>query len=871
MYEWFINGLSVQTSSSLTYSYIPSDGDQIAVILTSSEQCQSGSPASSNLITMSLNTSITPAVSIDALPNPGFVGQPMTFTASPVNGGTTPSFQWKINGNNAGTNNAVFVIAPDYQDEITCEMTSSEGCAIGNPAISNTIVAEFVTAPVTMLPELDGCLGETLDIPVTVDNFNNIGAVSLTLTYEPSVLTFSGVTNNAGFPLLFGGSTPGIFTAGGYSDEGISYPDQTVLFTIHFMYTGGNTALAWSDNGSSCEYQDAEDNTLFDLPFASFYQNGNVTELFEVESPVFADGEFSSRCQQEDVYIYEATASNATSLTYSLDPASITGGNLINSSTGEVTWNAGWTGISIITVYADGCKPKSATHTVTVHPTPQATITITDPIVCFNGLATVTITATGGTGILNYTFDGVTQSGNGVFTGIPGGSEYEWSVEDENLCGVSGDIDIDEPEINPVSGKVVYNNTAKTPLINVTVLFKQGGITKYEVQTTYGGNYSLENVCPGEYDLEFMYIAPVGGVNATDAGAVNYYGLFPSMIERVTYHSGDFTAPFNKINSQDASSILAYFLNLYDPTFVSERGRWTFWLQDQPIQQVNEPLLYPTPGPSPEILHVTIHQGEGTMNFYGLVTGDFNRSFAPWTPAKDLAINMNIEAGETKPLEPGKETGLILRAGATMEVGSISLMLEYPVELIEIKQITLLRDQQPVMYTITGNELRIGWTSVKPLYLTNGDGIFEITILAKTGIHIMEAGFSMVDNPLNELADGTGTVIGNALVTLDRIAGKHVNPNGSDPGSILVSCQPNPFKLATKLELVTPSDGFVTVELLDITGKPVLTPIYDVWLTAGEHQLAISGDELASGLYITMVTVRTAGGTFTKTLKLLKN
>ena len=66
-------------------------------------------------------------------------GAPVTFTATPVNGGTSPLYQWKVNGTNAGSNNPVFTCIPANNDVVTCVLTSMVACAPGNPATSNAI------------------------------------------------------------------------------------------------------------------------------------------------------------------------------------------------------------------------------------------------------------------------------------------------------------------------------------------------------------------------------------------------------------------------------------------------------------------------------------------------------------------------------------------------------------------------------------------------------------------------------------------------------------------------------------------------------------------------------------------------------------
>ncbi len=75
--------------------------------------------------------------------------------------------------------------------------------------------------------------------------------------------------------------------------------------------------------------------------------------------------------------------------------------------------------------------------------------TVTSAILCNGGTGEVTITATGGTLPLSYTFNGETNT-TGVFTGVPAGVALPYSVDDANLCGtVTGTIDLTEPD--PIS------------------------------------------------------------------------------------------------------------------------------------------------------------------------------------------------------------------------------------------------------------------------------------------------------------------------------------------------------------------------------------------------------------------------------------
>jgi hypothetical protein len=85
-YQWYKNTLAVATGS--TYSYVALNGDVVYVVMTSNAPCATGSPATSNSVTMAVTAQLATSVTITASANPVTTGTTVTFTPTPVNGGT---------------------------------------------------------------------------------------------------------------------------------------------------------------------------------------------------------------------------------------------------------------------------------------------------------------------------------------------------------------------------------------------------------------------------------------------------------------------------------------------------------------------------------------------------------------------------------------------------------------------------------------------------------------------------------------------------------------------------------------------------------------------------------------------------------------
>ncbi|GAB2701888.1 hypothetical protein GCM10027037_29190 [Mucilaginibacter koreensis] len=82
---------------------------------------------------------ITPSLTITPTTYDKCQGENLLFTANPVNAGTKPTYQWSVNGINAGSNQATFNSSTlKTGDVVTCIVTNNDGCKPVASAVSNT-------------------------------------------------------------------------------------------------------------------------------------------------------------------------------------------------------------------------------------------------------------------------------------------------------------------------------------------------------------------------------------------------------------------------------------------------------------------------------------------------------------------------------------------------------------------------------------------------------------------------------------------------------------------------------------------------------------------------------------------------------------
>lgn len=138
------------------------------------------------------------SVSISASSSSICSGTNVTFTAVPTNGGTSPSYQWKKNGSNVGTNSTVYADNSLLNnDQITCTITSNIPCILVPTVASNTIT--MIVFPQSVGGTISGggiiCVGSVSGTLILSGQIGDVTSWESSVSPFTSWTTISNTTN----------------------------------------------------------------------------------------------------------------------------------------------------------------------------------------------------------------------------------------------------------------------------------------------------------------------------------------------------------------------------------------------------------------------------------------------------------------------------------------------------------------------------------------------------------------------------------------------------------------------------------------------------------------------------------------------------
>jgi gliding motility-associated-like protein len=180
-YQWQVNGVNAGGDSPTFTSNTFQDGDEVSCSFTISPAAcvvNYSATAASKTVRITPLDNPAPTVTIMSSSDKAYAETPITFVATALNATNNISYQWQVNGVNAGTNSASFTSKTfKNADEVTCTVITGN-CA--PPAVSNTVT-------LTILPPL-------LIIPPNAftpngDGVNDLWLISGLSTYPNCVIS----------------------------------------------------------------------------------------------------------------------------------------------------------------------------------------------------------------------------------------------------------------------------------------------------------------------------------------------------------------------------------------------------------------------------------------------------------------------------------------------------------------------------------------------------------------------------------------------------------------------------------------------------------------------------------------------------------
>ena len=140
VYQWYIDGERQTDSTDQIASTSFTNGTKIYCELISNAECLSDTTAVSDTIVLEINPVQTPKIEITTSGTIICEGEKVTFRALPENGGSSPGYQWFVNGMPQNANSATFETVDLTNDaQVFCMLTSNAKCLTQPTAISNFI------------------------------------------------------------------------------------------------------------------------------------------------------------------------------------------------------------------------------------------------------------------------------------------------------------------------------------------------------------------------------------------------------------------------------------------------------------------------------------------------------------------------------------------------------------------------------------------------------------------------------------------------------------------------------------------------------------------------------------------------------------
>ncbi len=258
LYQWTKNGTNIPLATSITYVATAGTnfvtGDIIRCVLTSNASCRTATNVTSSGITMTVNPLVTPSIVISIPSSTICSGTSVTFTATPTNGGSSPSYQWKKNTINipSATSSTYTTSTLATNDVISCVLTSNAPCPVPSATATSNNITITVNSSGVWLGTTSNNWSTTSNwcgsaVPISSTNVD----ISTGVPFQPQ-LSASSLCNNlslgTGATLTLNGQN--LTVSGAFSGAGTIVGSTTSSITITGTGNAGTFNMSQASESS---------------------------------------------------------------------------------------------------------------------------------------------------------------------------------------------------------------------------------------------------------------------------------------------------------------------------------------------------------------------------------------------------------------------------------------------------------------------------------------------------------------------------------------------------------------------------------------------------------------------------------------------
>ncbi|MCX6233025.1 MAG: T9SS type A sorting domain-containing protein [Bacteroidetes bacterium] len=316
----------------------------------------------------------------------------------------------------------------------------------------------ILSAQQLTLTQKNGCLNDTLFVPINYSSIDSVAAITLYITFDTAVLTYAGFANT---DLLTPGLMCGVPTGGpnawqlvvtwvDYTTVGVNLTSGK-LCDIKFVYKGGSTNLNFLTSSELVKASLA--------PIIPAYTSGSI-------APTILTHPSATQICENAQTAFTLTAAAGSTFQWQVQNGTQWDNIQNNTTYSGATTNSLHLLNALYNLNAKvyrcqvtkTCTQNSNTALLTVYPRPVV-ITNNDTTICSGNAVIVNATGTTGTGTLLYSWDNGAGLGIAHSVSPTNNTIYHVTVTDANSCSSTDSVIVNVNQLPSTPGSITGSAT----------------------------------------------------------------------------------------------------------------------------------------------------------------------------------------------------------------------------------------------------------------------------------------------------------------------------------------------------------------------------------------------------------------------------